>query len=61
MDVLVTYTAEFSGRVIVIENVPARFDLETGEQFFSSETVERLQAIVWSSRQPNCVAQTPIF
>jgi YgiT-type zinc finger domain-containing protein len=61
MDVLVTYTVEFSGRVIVIENVPARVDPETGEQFFSPETVERLQAIVWSGRQPACIAQTPVF
>jgi YgiT-type zinc finger domain-containing protein len=61
MDVLVTYTIEFSGRVIVIENVPARVDPETGEQFFSPATVERLQAIVWSDRQPDRVMETPVF
>ena len=41
----VTYTLEMNGRLFVVENVPARVDTETGEQFFSPETVERLQDI----------------
>jgi len=39
----VTYTIEINGKLIVIENVPARVNLETAEQLFSSDTVERLQ------------------
>jgi YgiT-type zinc finger domain-containing protein len=35
----VTYTLELNGKFFVIENVPARVDEETGEQFFSSSTV----------------------
>lgn len=58
---LVTYSIEYGGRIVIIENVPARVDPETGEQFFSPETVERLQAIVWSGRQPDRVAETPVF
>ena len=40
----VTYTLEVNGELIVIENVPARVNLETGEQLFSPDTVERLLA-----------------
>jgi YgiT-type zinc finger domain-containing protein len=29
-----TYTLELNGKIFVIENVPARVDEETGEQFF---------------------------
>lgn len=42
----VTYTVEVDGTFVVIENVPARVCLETGEQFFSPETVERLQHMI---------------
>ena len=41
----VTYTLQFNGQVFVIENVPARFNEETGEQFFSPSTIEYLQQI----------------
>jgi YgiT-type zinc finger domain-containing protein len=61
VDRLVTYSIEYGGRLVIIENVPARVDPETGEQFFSPETVEQLQAIVWSGRQPDRVMQTPVF
>lgn len=52
---LVTFGIEQSGRTILIENVPARVDPETGQQFFSPETVERLQSIVWSGGLPDRV------
>jgi len=58
---LVTYTIEVNGRLVVIENVPARVDEETGERFFSPETADRLQQIVWEQRTPDRVIQTPVF
>lgn len=61
VDRLVTYAVEYEGRIIIVENVPARVDPETGERFYSPETVEQLQALVWSGRQPDRVAQTPVF
>lgn len=61
IDKLVTYSVEHGGRLIIVENVPARVDPETDEQFFAPETVEKLQAIVWSDRKPDRVAQTPVF
>ena len=61
VDRLVTYTIEYNGRIVIIEDVPARVDPETGEQFFSPATVEQLQAIVWSGRQPDRIDPTPVF
>jgi YgiT-type zinc finger domain-containing protein len=58
---LVTFSVEYHGRLVIIENVPARIDPETGERFFSPDTVERLQAIVWSGRESDHIAQTPVF
>ena len=57
----VTYTLEANGKLIVIENVPARVDLETGEQFFAPDTVERLQQVIWAQREPKRVIQVPVF
>ena len=58
---LVTYTVEIDGRVIIVENVPARVDEETGERYFSPSTVERLQEIMWSEQVPDRVVETPVF
>ena len=42
----VTYTLEMNGKFFLIENVPARVNVETGEQYFSPKTVDRLQQVV---------------
>lgn len=57
----VTYTLEMNGQLIVVENVPARVNVETGEQFFSPETVERLQRMVWRQSKPERVIQVPVY
>ena len=57
----VTYTIEIDGKFVIIENVPARVCLETGERFFSPETVERLQQTAWGERKPDRVIETPVF
>jgi len=57
----VTYTVEVEGKLMVVENVPARVCLETGEQFFSPETVERLQQMVWEQRKPTRVIEVPVY
>jgi YgiT-type zinc finger domain-containing protein len=56
----VTYTLEVDGKLIVIENVPARVNLETGEQLFSPETVEHLQR-AWQQSKPKRVLQVPVY
>lgn len=57
----VTYILETEGKLYVIENVPARVSEETGEQTFSPETVERLQAMVWAKQKPVRVLETPVY
>ena len=57
----VTYVLEQQGKVLIIENVPARVCRETGERLFASETVERLQQIVWEQRKPTRIVETPVF
>ena len=57
----VTYTLQTAGQFVVIENVPARVSLRTGERFFSPETVERLQQIAWEQKAPVRVVETPVF
>jgi hypothetical protein len=60
-DERVTYTLQMGDRFFVIENVPARVSQRTGERFFSPETVERVQAIVWGHSTPVRVLETPVF
>ncbi|NER36436.1 MAG: type II toxin-antitoxin system MqsA family antitoxin [Oscillatoria sp. SIO1A7] len=57
----VTYTLEYNGKLIIVENVPARVCLETGERFFSPETAERLQEIVWENRSPSRAMEASLF
>lgn len=57
----VTYTLETEGKFIVVENVPARVCVETGERFFLPETVERLQKIAWEQKEPKRIIETPVF
>jgi YgiT-type zinc finger domain-containing protein len=57
----VTYAIEVDGKFIIVENVPARVCVETGERLFSPETVERLQHTVWERQKPRRVIETPVF
>ena len=57
----VTYSLEVDGRFVVVEQVPARVSVRTGERFFAPETVERLQAIIRGQGVPNRIVQTPVF
>jgi YgiT-type zinc finger domain-containing protein len=61
VDEKVTYTLEYNGKLVVIENVPARVNPNTGERFFSPATVERLQRIVWDQQKPVRLIETPVF
>jgi YgiT-type zinc finger domain-containing protein len=57
----VTYTLELNGKFFVIENVPARVDEETGEQFFSPSTVEHLQQIILTGQTPDRFTEVPVY
>lgn len=57
----VTYTLEHEGKFYIVQNVPARVNEETGEQFFSPDTVERLQKTVLGQGKPSRVLETPVY
>lgn len=57
----VTYTLVMEDKFFIVENVPARVCLETGERFFSPETVERLQQTIWGQKEPIRMVETPVF
>ncbi len=57
----VTYTLHKDGQFYIIENVPARVDVETGVQYFSPKTVENLHQIILGKGKPVRTIQTPVF
>jgi len=56
----VTYTLAYEDRVCIIEHVPARICEETGEQFFSPETVEHIQALIKGHQKPTRIIEAPV-
>jgi hypothetical protein len=61
MEQKVIYVLLKDGKLYVNENVPARVNQETVEQFFSPQTVEHLQYIIGEKRNPTRFVQTPIY
>jgi len=57
----VTYTIKRGDKLYVVENVPARVCRETGEEYFSPETVEHIQELVKHRKCPDRVVETPVF
>lgn len=57
----VTYTLVKEGQLIIVDNVPARVNEETGEQFFSPQTVEKLQKILREKQRPVRFMQIPVY
>jgi len=58
---LVTYTLWKDEQLLIVENVPARVNEETGEQFFSPQTVEKLQRILREQSKPARFIETPVY
>ena len=57
----VSCVLEVDGKFVVIENVPARVCLETGERLFSPETVERLQRMIRERQEPSRKIEVPVL
>lgn len=57
----VTYSLQVNDKFFLVENVSARINLETGEQFFSPITVERLQQIILSQEKPIRFVETSVY
>lgn len=61
VDVKVTYSLTFQGKVYIVEHVPARVCEETGEQYFAPDTVEHIQALIKSNKSPDKIIETPVY
>ncbi len=57
----VTYTIKHKGKFYIIENVPARVCQETGDEYFSPETVEHIQKFIKEHRKPDRMIETPVY
>lgn len=56
-----TYTQEYEGRLIIVENVPAWVCEQCGETYFDPEVVERIQNLIWSNTEPSRTVITPVY
>lgn len=61
IETTVTYSLDINGQFFLIENVPARVNPETDEQFFAPATVERIQEIISQRQQPSRFVETPVY
>ncbi len=57
----VTYTTEYKGRVVVVENVPALVCKQCGETAFRPEVVGKLQRIVWGELPQTGEVKVPFY
>lgn len=57
----VTYSIFMDDKFYIIENVPARVNRDTGEQYFSPGTVEKIHNIIHSQPKPVKTITTPVF
>ena len=57
----VTYHTMFRGKLIVVENVPARVCQQCGETYFPAATSKRLEKIVWQQDEPFRLIEVPVF
>ena len=53
--------ARIGRKIVIVENVPARVCLETGERIFSPQTVAHLQRVVWEEQEPSRMIEVPVF
>ncbi len=57
----VTYTLFKDGDLYLVQDVPARVNVETGEQLFAPETVMELQRLFNEKEEPVRYVQTAVY
>lgn len=57
----VRYLLDLNGQLFVFENVPARVNPVTGEQFFAPATVRRIQQVALSSNKPVRTVEAAVY
>ena len=45
---LITYSQIYNGQLVAVENVPADVCPRCGEQYFSKETADQIQKVIYS-------------
>jgi len=50
-----------NGKFYLVEHVPAKVCLETGEQYFAPETVDKIQKIIWGQKKLIKFIETPVY
>ena len=58
---LIRHSLLLEDRLIVVEHVPASVCDHCGETTLTPDVVERLQEMVWQSRPPVKVLETPVY
>ncbi len=58
---LTTYTQQYEGRIIVVENVPGWVCDECGETYYEPAVVEQVQQLIWSGARPVRYVETPVY
>lgn len=61
VDTRVRYILDLDGKLFVFEDVPARVNPVTGEQFFSPATVRRIQQIARSANAPARTIEAGVY
>jgi hypothetical protein len=61
VDTSVRYILDLDGQLFVFENVPARVNTLTGEQFFAPATVRRIQQIALAAKEPTRTIQANVY
>ncbi len=57
----ITYVLETEDGIVIVENVPARVSVQTGERLFSPEVVEQLQELIWRKTPPKRFVKAPVY
>lgn len=57
----VSYSIQYQGNFYIIEHVLASVCQETGEEFFSPETVQHIQAFIKQHKEPDRVIETAVY
>ena len=57
----ITHPQLYEGKIIILENVPAKVCRQCGEVLLAPNVVEQLQRVVWAAGAPKRTAQVPVY
>lgn len=57
----ITYPQEYTGKIVVLENVPAEVCQQCGEILIAPDVLKKVQEIVWSKAKARRSMRVPVF